>query len=107
MIIYDGHVFHDMNVDKGDEIMKYYELAPVHDARASFYGKALVFDLGGGILELHSYGTPVARIYKATDSVELLDAWSRSATTLRHVKEFLKQSGFTAESKAQIERDYV
>lgn len=28
--------------------MKYYELVPVHDARASFYGKALVFDLGNG-----------------------------------------------------------
>ena len=92
---------------KGNKIMKYYELAPVHDARKSFYGKALVFDLGSEILELHSYGTPVARIYKATDSVELLGAWSHSATTLRHVKEFLRQHGFNAESKAQIERDYV
>ena len=87
--------------------MRYYELAPVHDARASFYGKALVFDLGNGISELHSYGTPVARIYKATDSVELLDAWSQSATTLRHVKEFLRQHGFNAETRAQIERDYL
>ena len=87
--------------------MKYYELAPVHDARKSFYGTASVFDLGNGISELHSYGTPVARIYKATDSVELLDAWNQSDTTLRHVKEFLKQSGFKADTKAQIERDYI
>ena len=87
--------------------MRYYELAPVHDARKSFYGKALVFDLGSGILELHSYGTPVARIYKATGTVELLEAWSQSATTLRHVKEFLRQHGFKAETKAQIEGDYV
>ena len=87
--------------------MRYYELAPIYDARKSFYGTASVFDLGNGISELHSYGIPVARIYKATDSVELLDAWSQSATTLRHVKEFLRQHNFTAESKAQIGRDYV
>lgn len=87
--------------------MKYYELAPVHDARKSFYGKASVIDLGNGILELYSYGATVARIYKATDSVELLDAWNHSATTLRHVKEFLRQHGFNAETRAQIERDYL
>ena len=29
-----------------------------------------------------------------------------SATTLRHVKEFLRQEGFTADTKGQILRDY-
>ena len=87
--------------------MKYYELAPVHDARASFYGKALVFDLGSGILELHSYGTTVAKINQKRHTVVLFPAWDHSATTLRHVKEFLKQSGFKADTKAQIERDYL
>ena len=87
--------------------MVIYELAPVHDARKSFYGKALVFDLGSGILELHSYGTTVAKINRKRHAVVLFPAWNHSATTLRHVKEFLRQYGFTAESKAQIERDYV
>ena len=87
--------------------MRYYELAPVHDARKSFYGKALVFDLEGGILELHSYGTTVAKINRKRHAVVLFPAWNRSATTLRHVKEFLRQHGFKAETKAQIEGDYV
>ena len=30
-----------------------------------------------------------------------------SATTLRHIKEFLKQNGFKADSKSQIEKDYL
>ena len=87
--------------------MRYYELAPIYDARASFYGKALVFDLGNGISELHSYGTTVARINRKRHTVVLFPAWSQSATTLRHVKEFLRQHGFNAETRAQIERDYL
>ena len=87
--------------------MKYYELVPVHDARKSFYGKALVFDLGSGIIELHSYGTTVAKIKRKRHAVVLFPAWNHSATTLRHVKEFLRQHNFTAETKAQIGRDYI
>ena len=30
-----------------------------------------------------------------------------SVTTLRHIKEFLKQNGFKAETKAQIAKDYM
>ena len=87
--------------------MRYYELAPEYDARKSFYGKALVFDLGSGILELHSYGSPVAKINLKRHAVVLFSAWDHSATTLRHVKEFLRQHGFKAETKAQIGRDYI
>jgi hypothetical protein len=36
----------------------------------------------------------------------LYPSWNYSQTTMRHVKEFLRQHGFTADSKAQIERDY-
>ena len=87
--------------------MIYYELTPMYDGRASFYGKALVFDLGNGISELHSYGTTVAKINRKRHTVVLFPAWDHSATTLRHVKEFLRQYGFNAETRSQIERDYI
>lgn len=54
------------------------ELAAQHDSRKSFYGKALV-----------SYNTPVAKF--ADGKLTLLDKWSSSATTRRHVAEFAKQ----------------
>lgn len=88
--------------------MQYYALQPRYDARQSFYGKALVFiDEQTGSKMLHSYGTHVATI-TGSDAVVLKDAHPQalSQTTLRHIKEFLKQNGFNAESKAQIVEDY-
>ena len=38
---------------------------------------------------------------------ELLDKWDCSSTTLRHVKEFLKQNGFEVNSLSQMRRDYL
>ena len=66
-----------------------YELFPAFDFAKSFYGKAVVKD---DVLE--SYGTPVARrvLDGSTWRVELYPAWSCSATTLRHVKEFIRQT---------------
>ena len=88
------------------------ELTPDYDARKSFYGKALinVSREGGYFATLTSYGTPVARVELPDNTlayrVTLLDDWDCSQTTLRHVKEFLKQHAFKADSKAQIQRDY-
>ena len=81
-----------------------YELSPEYDSAKSFYGKAKVLDHGVQKL-LHSYDTHVATI--ANGGVILMDAWEDSATTLRHVKEFLKQNGFDAPNKAYIREHYT
>lgn len=82
-------------------------LMPIYDSRKSFYNKAVVEDdsMNHGGKLLYSYGTWVVAI--CGDHVRLFSAWDHSATTLRHVKEFLKQNGFKAETKAQIEKDYA
>lgn len=84
-------------------------LKPIYDSRKSFYNKATVTEDNNGRY-LTSYETIVARItdknhgYSIPAYAEVFGTYS--ATTLRHIKEFLKQNGFKAESKAQIERDY-
>lgn len=83
---------------------EFYELYPRYDSRQSFYRKAFVSELENGAKILYSYGTPVVVI--KGDEVNLLTHWSASQTTLRHVKEFLKQNGFTATSYKQIDSDY-
>ena len=82
-----------------------YELQPRFDSRQSFYGKATVTVIDT-VLVLRSYETPVVVIATETNDIALLPRWNSSATTLRHVKEFLKQNGFKAESKAQMKADY-
>lgn len=86
-----------------------YELTPTFDGKKSFNHKAVVV-CGKTRLELWSYTTMVAQIVTSSDGtkrVVLSDEWCHSATTLRHVKEFLRQQGFTADSKAQMIRDYT
>ena len=79
------------------------------DSRQSFYNKATVTEDANGKY-LKSYNTVVARItdkyngYAITPYAEVYGTYSQ--TTLRHIKEFLKQNGFKAETKAQIKRDY-
>lgn len=87
--------------------MKYqgtFELQPLYDSHQSFYGKAFVerYATGGGTrLMLRSYGTVVAVVtpvgmdgeaeaFRIEISMRYL-----SATTLRHVKEFLAQTDDT------------
>lgn len=79
-------------------------LSPQYDSRKSFYNKAHVVDDNDGNSTLYSYNTPVCRIQDG--KVELLPKWDYSATTLRHVKDFLQQNGFEAGSKAQIAKRY-
>ena len=78
------------------------ELRPRYDARKSFYGKALVID-DGEKTTLRSYSTNVAEIRDG--KVKVFGTYSM--TTLRHIKDFLQQNGFTAETKKQIEEDYI
>ena len=82
-----------------------FELTPKFDSRKSFYGKAKISFEGDRRLLL-SYGTPVAFIEPDRSPV-MLDGWDSTQTTLRHVKEFLKQNDLKAESLEQMRRDYA
>lgn len=79
------------------------ELCPYYDSAKSFYGKAKVVEIENDVF-LVSYDTIVAFFNRDTKVAKVIDTYS--ATTLRHIKEFLKQSGFKAETKKQIEKDY-
>lgn len=79
-----------------------FELQPLYDGRKSFYGKALVerWDTENGMqLVLRSYGTVVAKVTPITSTGTYpaicdvaVNMDELSATTLRHVKEFLAQT---------------
>lgn len=81
--------------------MQVYELKTDYDSRKSFYGKAKIV-INEGKTHLISYDTWVARIENGKAIVTGL----YSATTLRHIKEFLKQNGFKADNGKQIMEDY-
>ena len=86
-----------------------YGLNPVYDSRKSFYGKAKVV-IADGISTLYSYDTPVATLgprFNTRPYPTLFGPWDETKTTLRHVKEFLRQHSFTADTKEQMRRDYV
>ena len=83
--------------------MHVYELNPLFDSRKSFYRKAFVeIDPKTGDLTLKSYGTKVA-VIKA-GKLEVFGTYS--ATTLRHIKEFMWQNGYPPLSKKEIEDTY-
>jgi len=84
-----------------------YDLRTEYDARQSFYGKAQVI-VEGNKKFLRSYSTIVAEITElGNGEYDVKVHGTYSDTTLRHIKEFLKQEGFEAESKKQIEKDYM
>ena len=87
-----------------DTCISVMELCPYYDGRQSFYGKAKVIEIENDVF-LSSYDTIVAFYNKEVRIPQVYDTYS--ATTLRHIKEFLKQNGFVAENKRQIERDYM
>ena len=83
--------------------MHVYELNTQFDYRKSFYGKAVVeSDPKTGDLTLRSYGTKVA-VIKA-GKLEVFGTYP--ATTLRHIKEFMRQNGYPPLSKKEIVETY-
>ena len=78
------------------------ELIPIHDTAKSFGHKAIIETTENGSI-LYSYNTEVARIENNKPIV--YDTFSN--TTLRHIKEYLKQNGHKAETKKQIIADYM
>jgi hypothetical protein len=91
---------HNEPITHGVDMPEMY-LEPRYDGRASFYRKAGVRTQDGKTI-LRSYGTDVAYIENGRPVVR----GTYSSTTLRHIKEFLKQYGFRADTSAQIIRDY-
>jgi predicted DNA-binding WGR domain protein len=81
-------------------------LEPRFDSRKSFYGKAVVDTRDDGSQVLYSYNTPVVELSK-DKKVKLLPQWNVSQTTLRHVKDFLKQNGLKAGAMKDIEKEYI
>lgn len=82
--------------------MRTYELNASYDSRQSFYGKAKVIEQDNK-KTLISYNTEVAIIENGKAKV----SGTYSTTTLRHIKEFLLQNGFNADSKKFIEENYM
>jgi hypothetical protein len=72
------------------ENIKIYELSTRYDERQSFGHKAIVHTDGKDSV-LYSYETPVARI--TNGKVELSPSWDYGNTTVRHVREYLRQEG--------------
>ena len=68
------------------------ELKAIYDTRKTFYGKAQTQRKNGAIL-LYSYGTLVASIENGELLMDNLTPSNLifSHTTLRHIKEFIKQ----------------
>ena len=83
-------------------LCKYY-LDCRYDSRASFYNKAQVEHFDDGTQILTSYSTVVAVIKNDTAFINGF----YSQTTTRHIREFLKQNGFKADSKNQMAKDYM
>lgn len=73
------------------------ELKPVIDSRKSFYKKAFTVTENDTIT-LISYSTRVAEIKDG--KVKIFDTYS--ATTLRHIKDFLYQNGFKIGTKKEL-----
>nr|DAV19635.1 MAG TPA: hypothetical protein [Caudoviricetes sp.] len=84
------------------EYLGTFELQPQYDGRKSFYGKAFVerWDTENGMIYvLKSYDTTVATVTPTSDWGVVPETYEvkvamglLSATTLRHVKEFLAQT---------------
>lgn len=90
------------------------ELKPKYDNRKSFYGKATTRKEGNKLI-LKSYNTDVAFIVGINedrntntnnDKLKAIVNGLYSNTTTRHIKEFLKQNGFKAETSKDILKEY-
>jgi len=96
------HSLARMGIKTGTKKGLSYKLLPKYDSRKSFGGKAKVREEDGKLI-LTSYATDVAYIDKNGKAVV---KGLYSATTTRHIKDFLEQNGFSAISSKQVMRDY-
>ena len=83
-----------------------YDLGCRYDSRQSFYGKARVEEFSDGSEVLWSYSTTVACITWENGVRKAHVRGQYSQTTTRHIKEYLKQNGFKADTLKQVLKDY-
>lgn len=76
------------------------ELQPIHSSQKSFYGKARVEHLENGHKALYSYSTKVCEL---DNNNNIVDIGYYSATTSRHINDFLQQNGHNKMTKKEIE----
>ena len=69
------------------------ELSPIYDSRKSFYGKAhVIIDRDNDIYTLRSYDTDVCRVRYLNSGFVFEKLWDGySATTMRHINDFVYQ----------------
>jgi len=79
------------------------ELRCVFDTRASFYRKAFVIESEKSKV-LISYDTKVCIISKNT--AQIMQDINLSNTTLRHIKEFLRQNSLAVGTKKELVKMY-
>ena len=78
------------------------KLSCVYDKRNSFYGKAKVLIDDEGNKYLKSYNSIIAEIHKDKVKINSNIPNCFSQTSLRHIKEFLKQNGFKVGTKKEL-----
>lgn len=89
-------------MNKLEENEKYLE--PIYDWQKSFWKKAIVKTPKEGVEMLYSYDTLVA--YRLHDKLYVTSYYDYGQTTLKHVKEFINQQGFTNGTKQEIGYNY-
>ena len=78
-------------------------LQPIYENVKSYYGKAMVITMDSGEIILKSYDTFVASIKDGKATINGI----YSLTTLRHIKEFLRQHGFEVGTKKKLVEMYM
>lgn len=76
------------------------ELQAIYTNQKSFYGKARVEHLENGHKSLYSYNTKVCEL---DNNNNIVDIGYYSATTSRHINEFLLQHNLKSMTKKEIE----
>jgi hypothetical protein len=90
-------------------LTNFYELYPEYSRQQSFYGKALVEDREDGNKVLYSYMTIVAKYNPKEKTAKIYGGYAYdnlTATTLRHIREFLKQNGMPTGTKKELIKMY-
>lgn len=75
-------------------------LQAIYTTQKSFYGKAIVEHLDNGHKALYSYNT---RVCELNADNQIIEIGYYSATTSRHINDFLQQNGHNKMTKKEIE----
>lgn len=92
-----------------NNLKHFYELHPEYSRQQSFYGKALVEEKENGEQVLYSYMTIVAKCNRKKQTAKIYGGYeydNLTATTLRHIREFLKQNGMPTGTKKELIKMY-